>query len=209
MMVFSTLGSVRQFNVKRRCFCLWLTQCLLLVCWGLFTPTAYAVDAIEVVSARIERSIDGEAWMLNSDIDINLGARLEDAVNKGLPLYFVLEVELTKSRWYWFDEKTVSRSQTYRLTYHALTRQYRVAIGAFQQTFSTLQEAIDSMSRVRGWRVVDVDQLSNATRYDAQVRMRLDSSQLPKPFQVIGITNRDWQLSTEWKKFSFISKLAP
>ena len=203
--------------MKRRYLYLLLIQCLsqclfqglLLTIGCLAAPKAFAIDAIEVVSARIERSIDGEAWMLNSDIDINLGTRFEDAVNKGLPLYFVLEVELTRPRWYWFDEKTVLRAQTYRLTYHALTRQYRVAIGAFQQTFGSLQEALDSMSRVRGWRVADVEQLGSTTRYDAQVRMRLDSTQLPKPFLVIGITNRDWQLSTEWKRFSFTAKSAP
>jgi Domain of unknown function (DUF4390) len=172
------------------------------------TPLAniHAADAIEIGSTRLERSIDGDSWMLNVDADIQLGPRLEEAVNKGLPLYFILELEITKPRWYWFDERNVSKSQTYRLFYHALTRQYRVSLGAFQQTFSSLNEAISSITKIRGWKVGDVDQFNLGTTYEAQIRLRLDSSQLPKPFQVIGITNKDWALTSDWRRFIFSPK---
>jgi Domain of unknown function (DUF4390) len=172
------------------------------------TPLAnlYAADAIEIGSTRLERSIDGDSWMLNVDADIQLGPRLEEAVNKGLPLYFVLELEITKPRWYWFDERNVSKSQTYRLFYHALTRQYRVSLGAFQQTFSSLNEALGTITKIRGWKVGEVDQFNLGTNYEAQIRLRLDSSQLPKPFQVIGITNKDWALTSDWRRFIFSPK---
>jgi hypothetical protein len=175
--------------------------------WFYPSANAYAADGIEIGETRLERSIDGETWILNVDVEIQLSSRLEDAVNKGLPLYFVLELEVTKPRWYWFDESSAYKVQVYKLSYHALTRQYRLALGAYQQTFSTLTDAVRAMTKIRGWRVGDLEQFSIGSKYDAQVRMRLDASQLPKPFQVIGITNKEWTLGSEWKRFVFVPRL--
>jgi Domain of unknown function (DUF4390) len=167
---------------------------------------AFANEGIEIGDTRLERSIDGEAWILNVDVDIQLNLRLEDAVNKGLPLYFVLELEISKPRWYWFDESSANKSQSYKLSYHALTRQYRLSLGAYQQTFSSLADALRAMTKVRGWRVGEFEQFTVGAKYEAQVRMRLDVSQLPKPFQVIGITNKEWTLASDWKRFVFIPR---
>jgi Domain of unknown function (DUF4390) len=183
-----------------------LALLLIVVSWGYPGANVHAADGIEIGETRLERSIDGEAWILNVDVEIQLSSRLEDAVNKGLPLYFVLELEVTKPRWYWFDESSANRVQTYKLSYHALTRQYRLALGAYQQTFSTLNDAVRAMTKIRGWRVGDFEQFVMGAKYDAQVRMRLDSSQLPKPFQVIGITNKEWSLNSEWRRFVFVPR---
>jgi hypothetical protein len=193
----SMLGLLRLYS---------LALLLIVVSWGYPGADVHAADGIEIGETRLERSIDGEAWILNVDVEIQLSSRLEDAVNKGLPLYFVLELEVTKPRWYWFDESSANRVQTYKLSYHALTRQYRLALGAYQQTFSTLNDAVRAMTKIRGWRVGDFEQFVMGAKYDAQVRMRLDSSQLPKPFQVIGITNKEWSLNSEWKRFVFVPR---
>jgi len=179
---------------------------LMVVLWTAATAVpapAVAADAIEVESARIEQSASGDGWVLAADFAIPLPGRLEEAVNRGVPLYFVVEFELSRPRWYWWDERAAQASQTYRLSYHALTRQYRIGINNFTQSFGSLAEAMQAMSRLRGWKVFDNDQVKPAEEYDAQVRMRLDVSQLPKPFQVTAITNRDWTLQTEWKRFKF------
>ena len=60
---------------------------------------------------------------------------LEDALNKGVPLHFLLEFELIRPRWYWLNEKVVNVQQRYRLSYNALTRQYRVGVGTLYQNF--------------------------------------------------------------------------
>lgn len=164
---------------------------------------AYGADAIEVRSARIEPAASGDGWVLAAEFTVPLPARLEEAVNHGVALYFVVEFELVRPRWYWWDEKTAQISQTYRLSYHALTRQYRVSVNGFPQAFASLEEALQAMSRLRGWRVLDADQVRAGADYTAQLRLRLDASMLPKPFQVTAITNRDWNLQAEWTRFRF------
>lgn len=167
--------------------------------------SALAADAIEARDVRIERSAGGEGWVLAADFNVPLPDRLEDAVSRGVALYFVVEFELVRPRWYWWDATAASASQTWRLSYHALTRQYRVTLNnGFAQVFYTLDDAVQALSRVRGWRVVEAAQVSAGTEYLAQVRMRLDASMLPKPFQVTAITNRDWNLQAEWTRLRFV-----
>lgn len=169
-------------------------------------PMARGADAIEVVSVRIEISGEGDAWLLSADFVVPLSSRMEDAVQRGVALYFVAEFELVRPRWYWWDERAVRTTQTYRLSFHPLTSQYRLAIGGYQLQFPTLGEAVRTMSLIRGWRVAEVDRLKSGAAYEGQLRLRLDTSQLPKPFQITAITNADWNLQTEWKKFPFIAQ---
>jgi len=183
--------------------CHWrrLAQCLALAA-GLVAGAGPALaDTIEVVSASLE-SVD-DNYALNARFDFDLSPRLEEAINKGLPLYFLIEFELTRPRWYWFDEKTAAQSQTIRISYHALTRQYRISTGSLHQGFATLAEAVSILKNLRNWVVLEKAQVQRGQTYQAGVRMRLDLTQLPKPFQVSALTNREWTLASDWYRFNF------
>jgi Domain of unknown function (DUF4390) len=162
-----------------------------------------ASESIDINNARFVLSGNRDAWVLSADFTVPLHGRLEDAVNQGVALNFVVDVDVYRSRWYWWDERLTQASQTYRLSYHALTRQYRVTVNGFQQSFPTLSDALRGMSMVRAWKIMDLDRPKPGVSYDAYVRMRLDLAQLPKPFQITALTNRDWNLQAEWKRFTF------
>lgn len=144
-----------------------------------------------------------EGYLLSADFNINLNARLDDAIARGVTLYFVVDFELTRARWYWLDEQVISRSQTFQLSYHALTRQYRLSSGALHQSFTSLDDAQRILSRLRNWLVLERGAVRLGESYQAAVRMRLDLSQMPKTFQVNALANRDWNLSSEWARWIF------
>lgn len=144
-----------------------------------------------------------DGYSVSADFNINFNARLEEAVARGVVLYFVAEFELARPRWYWLDEHVVSRSQTWRLSYHALTRQYRLSSGALHQSFSSLDEALRILSRLRNWQVVDKSALRTDETYLASLRLRLDLTQMPKTFQVSALANKDWNLASDWVRWSF------
>jgi hypothetical protein len=175
---------------------------------GVLRPVQAAAETIEVLRAWIEPSAEPEAWSLSADVVVPMPGRLEEAVHRGVALHFVTEFELSRGRWYWWDERIAQASRTSRLAYHAITRQYRLTVNGQSQPFATLDEAVQALGMVRDWRVVDGDALKAGTTYDAQVRMRLDTGQLPKPFQVTAFTNRDWTLHAEWKHFTFNTETA-
>lgn len=141
-------------------------------------------------------------FVLEADFDIALSSPLEEALNKGIPLYFQLEFELVRSRWYWFNDKAVSLQQQYRLSYSALTRQYRVGVGSFYQNFPTLAEALQVLSRLRRKHDLEPGALSKGTAYQAALRLRLDTSQLPKPFNLNALGSREWSLGSDWHRWT-------
>lgn len=168
----------------------------------LFGQAAHASDA-RIVRAEIVRG-DGGGYVLNADIDIELNPRLADAVRRGVSLYFTTELRIERPRWYWLNELAVERSLEYRLSYHAITRSYRLSIGSFHQSFEKLEAALNTMQRVRNWQVAEVDQVVAGVSHEAALRFRLDTSQLPKPFQVTAIGSRDWNLGTDWVTWTFL-----
>lgn len=158
-------------------------------------------DEIEVTDARLSTVEDGV--VLSADFAFELGPRLGEVVTNGVPLYFVVEFELTRPRWYWFDEKTAAKRIQLRLSYHPLSRHYRLSTGVLQQNYATLEEALNVLRRVRGFLVVDRSVGLADADYEAAVRMRLDVALLPKPFQVSAITSRELNLESSWKRFTF------
>jgi hypothetical protein len=169
---------------------------------GLAPLTARAADNIEITQAHLESTEDG--YRLSADFSFELNHGLEDAITHGVPLYFTTEVVITRPRWYWFDQTTVNTSQTTRISYNVLTREYSVAVlGSLQRNFSSLQEALALVHRPNRWLVAERGELSHGATYKVSVRMRLDVAQLSKPFQVNALNNSDWRLSSDWKTFHF------
>ena len=172
---------------------------LLVLAWA--APAARA-DTIPVKFAEL-RIEEGEV-LLNAEFDLTFNPTLEEALQRGVPLYFILEFELTRGRWYWFDEKVGQTSLTYRVSYNALTRQYRVGSGLLAQTLGSLEEVERYIGRVTSRPVARADGLAKGMRYEASIRLRLDVNQLPKPFQVNALASREWTLASDWYRWSFV-----
>lgn len=188
MMVSTTVFLKRMFERLR----------VILIFLLLLPVLAWAAE-IEIANPQIVAGDDG--YVVSADFKFELTPRLEEAVTKGVVLYFVVEFEMTRGRWYWFDEKLVSRSQTHSLSYHALTRQYRLSTGGLHQSFSSLSDALAVLSRLRRWTVIEKGDklIQPGDSYSSALRMRLDFNQLPKPFQISALGNKDWNLSSDWK----------
>ena len=187
---------------------LWLA----LAAFFLTPSSAFADERIGVMAAALEparesQNLGGDALLLNATLEFELPEALEEAVQKGIALYFNIEFELFRNRWYWFDRRVASSTLTYRLSYSPLTRQYRLARGGLSQSFESLDEALALLKSVRNWKVAEKSMLSPRDEYTAQVRMRLDVTQLPKPFQVNAITSREWTLTSDWREVPVTAEL--
>ncbi|OYY21593.1 MAG: hypothetical protein B7Y05_02650 [Polynucleobacter sp. 24-46-87] len=171
-----------------------------LLALSLFSAAAIA-EGIKLKSAELER-VDND-WLLNATFKIELTPGLEDAVQKGVVLYFQTEFDVTRSRWYWFDEKPALAQRLTRLSYQPMTQQYRIASEGFTFSARTIFEALQAVGGIGGWRVIDSGQIDPSKSYTAALRMSLDLSKLPKPFQVNALNNRDWNVTSDWVRFPF------
>lgn len=166
----------------------------------LAAPVVAYADGIEVKNTALTAADDD--FVLQAEFGITLTPTLEDALNKGVSLYFLLEFELIRPRWYWFNDKVISTQQQYRLSYNALTRQYRIGVGNLYQNFGTLAEALEVMSRVRRREEIEPGVIRKDTTYTAALRLRLDVSRMPKPFQISALGSREWNIGTDWHRWT-------
>lgn len=178
---------------------------LMFVLVGLaLAPRAMAADpGIHIRSAEI--ALGSEGYQLDASFQIELGATLEEALVRGVPLHFVTEFELVFERWYLLNlwNRSISAfDQRYRLSYHALTRQYRLTAGALTQNVETLGQALALMGRVKNRLIATREDLEAGIVYAAQIRLRLDPTQLPKPFLISSIGSRSWNLSSDWYRWT-------
>jgi hypothetical protein len=158
--------------------------------WAL--GVAHNVRAQGVELATLELRPEDGALTLEFSARLTLSRSIEDALRRGVPMYFEVDATLYRSRWYWRDERVSRVSRSYRLSYQPLTGSWRVGLGALGQTHPTLSDAMAVISRVSGWRLAVAGQLDSDLRYYVEFSYRLDASQLPQPLQ-IGLGN-DWSL---------------
>ena len=167
-----------------------------------------AEDRIGVLHATVVTRAGADAGtFIEAQFDLNLPPSLREAVDHGIALYFAIDLDISRSRWYWFDKQLVDDSIEYRLSYSPLTRQYRLARGGLALPFDSLDEALATMRRVSSWRVGD-GKLLDGGKPRARIRLRLDTSMLPKPFQVTALTDPDWTMTSSWFNLDFTTEPA-
>jgi hypothetical protein len=189
----------------RRSFALWLACVFLL---GAAGPAVRAVHAegnpTEISQLQIERSAEGV--FLSATVRFDLPAAVEDALLRGVPLFFVAEVDVYRDRWYWYNKKLLSVERHMRLAYQPLTRRWRlnIASGAItsnslglslNQGFESLNDALAAMRRVSRWKIAEASEIDADQKNNIEFRFRLDVSQLPRPFQIGALGESDWDIS--------------
>lgn len=177
----------------------------------LLAATAYA-EGISVNKAEVR--LDEDGYHLSVIYDIQLTALMQQALSRGIPLYFVGEFSLTRPRWYWLDKEVFQGEQTIKLSYNVLTRQYRIARGALFQNFSSLEDAMQILARQNsatipaemlrkeeGYIAEWTEWIKREGNYIAAVRLRLDNAQLPKLLQVNALSGSEWTLNSDWHRW--------
>ncbi len=149
-----------------------------------------------------ELKLDDDALTLTADFDFTLTPTLEDALSRGVALYFVLDTEVTRSRLL-VDETIASNTETFRLAYVPLTRSYRLTSGLFTQNVPTIEAATRQFTRLRGKQVAERKALQKGERYTITARLRHDINQLPKPLQLSALASRDWALEIDPVRVTF------
>lgn len=166
---------------------------LSLALWGLAVPAM--AQSVELTSLQASR--DETALSLEFSARVTLSKAVQDALQRGVPVYFVAQAQLLRQRWYWRDERVARVTRSWRVAYQPLTSSWRVGLGGLNQTYPTLAEAMTSVTRSSQWRLADVSQLDPEARYQIEFSWRLDTTQLPSPMQIGLTVQADWSLGVE------------
>ena len=177
---------------------------LLLVSTLLCSVPGGDVHAAEPRVTRVEPAVRNGKLEIDADIEFELNQQLRDAAQRGVPLYFTADLTMTQQRWYWFDKSLVDTSRTWRVVYNALTRKWRAGVGELSFPVASLDDAMSVIRHIRNWSVADAADFDAGVLYGGQLRLRLDTSLLPRPFQVNALNSSSWAQGTPWTEFSFM-----
>lgn len=199
------LEGLRVFTHCRR-FGLALRACLMALVL-VVNATAHAGEPV-IVSSALQRSSQG--LQLSVRLGLQATPAVEQALIKGVPMYFVWRADLIRDRWYWADKRETSAARTLRLAFQPLTRRWRLSVAtegegagagaapaltyALHQNFDNLSEALAVVGRVSNWRVAESHHLSDS---DLRVewRFELALNLLPRPFQLGMANDPDWVIA--------------
>ena len=160
---------------------------------ALVAPPAQA-QGVELPTIVAKRQDGGV--VLDFVANLTLSKAVEDALRRGVPVYFVAEAVVKKPRWYWRDDRVARISRSWRLSYQPLTNAWRVSLGAFAQSYPSLEEALTTITRIARWRIADAD-INASDRYYVDFQFYLDSSQLPPPMRLDLNAQSEWKLGVE------------
>ncbi len=167
---------------------------LVLLVLGMALPGARA-EPPELLNFELTRGEDGLA--LSYNLRFELSRPVEEALTRGVPLYFVAEADVFRGRWYWRDKRIGGAARTWRLAWQPLTRRYRLSLGSLSQNHDRLEDALAAMQSTSRWKLAEAAALDDGARQYVEFRFRLDTEQLPRPLQ-IGLGNQaDWNLALE------------
>jgi hypothetical protein len=179
-----------------------LAPALLAVALLALAPPVRAQSAnAEITQLRVELAEEGV--LLSASVRFDLPPVIEDALAKGIPMFFATEVVLFRDRWYWYDKQIVAAARHMRLSFQPLTRRWRLVVstapignsGGLGQTFDTREEALAAVQRVSRWKIADLQDLDPQLQHNVDFRFRLDVSQLPRPFQIGAVGQAEWSIS--------------
>ena len=166
-----------------------------------------AALATEISQLRVELAEDGVN--LSAVVRFDLPPVVEDALMKGIPLFFVVEADIYRERWYWTDPRVASAARTIRLAYQPLTRRWRVNIATglisssaglratLNQNYETLPEALSAIRRVSRWKIAEGADVAPDAKHRLDFSFRLDLSQLPLPFQIGMAGQSEWNIAAQ------------
>ena len=179
----------------------WLAALLLSCVFGMVRAESTAGS---VPQLKLERQDD--ALVLSVQLDLELPFVVEDALLKGIPVYFVASAEVMRERWYWANKRVASAQRHIRLSYHPLTRRWRINSGpgelsdtsqglTLNQSFETLADAMRTIRRISYWKIADLAAIEAGGKHVVEFSFQLDAAQLPRPLQMGTQGLSDWQIS--------------
>jgi hypothetical protein len=165
---------------------------------------AQAVVQADIPEMRLEHNDEG--LFLSAALRFDLPTLAEDALQKGIPMYFITEADVQRERWYWYDQHVVTTARYMRLSYQPLTRRWRLNVSSapfessglgvvLGQNFDELADVLAALRRIARWKIAEPEGIDPQARYNVQLRFRLDLSQLPRPLQIGAMGRSGWNLS--------------
>jgi len=167
---------------------------------------ADALDGVlEVRSAYVD--VDHSVFELHARIEYPMTPAIRAALRDGVTLAFDLDTRVVRERRLWFDATVVDLTLRRELAYHTVSDRYvvRDVRSGDQQTFPTLDGALEFLGTVDNWPILVEPQVADGERYRISVRAGIRRGRLPASLRLLLFWTDDWHRVSEWYTWSLPS----
>lgn len=162
------------------------------------------ITDVDVVDYLVTEDDQKAQLLVKANLEVQLDPALISAALRGVPLYFVYEMRITEPKWFFFEKDLAYQSQQWLIQYQPLLRQWSVKTKNRISQEISLDDSLEHISNDNTMRLSLEQSLEDHKTYEAQYRLRLDTTQLPGAFQFDLFNFRSvWSLSSEWQKLTF------
>ena len=190
------MGSFIRLYIRYRKFLRVAPALLALLAWPSISTAANEAFTIRSVETRL---LD-QVYTLSAKIDFHFSEPALAALQNGVPLIVLIDLEVQRERSWWFNKDIAELQQGYLLLYHALTEKYiinNLNSGA-QENYDTLSAAVTALGTIENLPILDAKLAENSGHYIVSLHAYLDLEALPAPMRPIAYISSKWRLESEW-----------
>lgn len=171
---------------------------LLLVLMFMCLPGLVQAKGFRIRS--VETTLQEHVYLLDTRIDFAFSEEAQRALQSGIPIIILLDIEVEKKRSWWWNKTVATLQQGYLLLYHALAEKYIVnnLNSGAQHDYTSLGATLSALGRISGLPLIDSSLLDKDAEYRVKLRVRLDIESLPAPMRPLAYISSDWQLASDW-----------
>jgi len=175
----------------------WALPGLLLALLAWVASPVAADDELRVEHA--DSYLRDGVYLVNAAVKIELPRKPRAALANGVPLVFSLDIEVLLPRDWWPDDSVARVEQRYRLSFHGLSRSYRVENlnSGVNNSFRSLDSALWHIGSLRNFPLLDALLLEDKEEYLATLQCQLDIGELPLPLRPQAYLSSQWRLKSE------------
>jgi len=182
----------------------WLHAWVAVLAWLVCASSLWAQNQVAMASFQTERNED--VYQISAQFDLELSNTVQEALLKGIPVYFVVDAKVYRDRWYWSDKLVSAAQRHIRISYQPLTRRWRMQVASqpivqsglgvsLMQTYDSLEEVMVNLRRLNRWKFADAAQIETGAGHRLEFAFFLDLSQLPRPLQMGAAGQSEWELA--------------
>jgi len=162
----------------------------LLLFFNIATSLNINASEVNLSNFKIENNVDGQELFFEQDISIN--NNLFQAIQKGIPLKFDINIKVTNFKKFWFNEIIFDDKFSFEIKYRNLLKKYQLKnIEGKYKYFSDIEKLKENINLIK----INLGNIVSSENTLIEVKVSLDGNQLPKPLQ-INRRNDTWNISS-------------
>ncbi len=163
----------------------------------------FQLYAAEITINKVSSKIVNDIYVVNANLEYELGEKTTEALENGIPLTFYIEIEFEQPRKLIWNKEIVRHVHYMQLEHHPLSDQYVLTnlTTSDQFSFNSLNDALAKLGKISKLPITEKKNIEPDQRLIGRIRTGLDIESLPPPMRLQAWLSSEWRASSGWHEW--------